>query len=55
MWPHLSEAREVIQAIADGKAVEEHNPKTGEWEITDDPSLIAKCYVRIAKNTEQKE
>ncbi len=55
LWQYLSETREVIQAIADGKPVEEHNPKTNEWEITEDPSLISKCYVRIANNTEQKE
>lgn len=54
MWAYLSEMREVIQAIADGKSVEEHNPKTGKWEVTDNPGLTSKRYVRIAKKHRTK-
>ncbi len=55
MWAHMSEMRDVLQALADNKCVEERNPLTNKWELTKNPTLIGPAYSRVAKNTQQKE
>lgn len=54
MWAHMSEMRDVLQALADDKCVEERNPLTNKWELTKNPTLIGPAYSRVAKTRKKR-